>query len=99
MTTMLDPDTLAERVDGLLHLDTQRAPSGLDLTAGSIFRLTGPGRVDFGGSELEAAGASHGALVVDGERDPLETLLTVGSAGCRLKENARVSRLVAASGG
>lgn len=41
---------------------------------------------------LLRAGASHAAFLVDGPRDPLETLLTVGAAGCRLKENCRISR-------
>lgn len=40
------------------------------------------------------AGAHHGAFFLDDGRDPLETLLMVGPAGCRLKENCRLSRLV-----
>lgn len=147
MVRILDPDDARSRVHGLLHLDTQRAAVGLDLTVGAVFRVTGPGSLDFGGSELEPAereelepqlreegddygwwelkvgtyvvrynesldlddgrlghvlplerlllaGASHPAFVVDGPRAPLETLLTVGDVGCRLKENCRVSRLL-----
>lgn len=147
MTRILDLEETGSQVDGLVHLDTQKAAVGLDLTVGSVYRLTGPGSLDFGGSELEAAqkqemepelrhqdddygwweldagtylvryneslsldsgrwayllpherllmaGASHAAFVVDGPRDPLETLLSVGPAGCNLKENCRLSRVV-----
>lgn len=152
MTDILDLDETRARVDGLIHLDTQRAAAGIDLTAGEIFRLTGPGSLDFGGGELEAAdrakvvpelrdgdddygwwelragsyvvrynesldledgelahvfplervlvaGASHAAFVADGPREPLEALLSVGAAGCNIKENARVSRLIVLKSG
>ena len=144
---IFDADATSERVQGLVHLDTQRAAAGLDLTVDEVARLTGPGALDFGGSEfepadlttldpelaspgddygwwelaagtyairynealalddgqvgiihplprLQRAGASHGSFVVDGAEDPVETLLTVGQGGCRLKENCRVSRLL-----
>lgn len=144
---ILDADATSEKLDGLVHLGTQRAAAGLDLTVDEVARLTGPGSLDFGGSELapadlrtldperadpddaygwwelepgtyalryneglaleagqlavihplprlHRAGASHGSFVVEGSRDPLEALLTVGAAGCRLKENCRVSRLL-----
>lgn len=144
MAAILDTHRTTARIDRLVHLDTQKAAVGLDLTAGAIYRLTGPGRLDFGGSELRAAGrqelepelaspdddygwwrleagtyalryneavepeegevgfilplervlragASHPAFAVDGRRDPLETLFTVGRLGCHLKENCRVS--------
>jgi len=147
MTRILDLDDTRSHVDRLLHLDTQKADVGLDLTVGAVFRLTGPGSLDFGGSErrdaerkevnpalrdpdddygwwaLEAgtylirynesldladdqiahvlplerlllAGASHPGFLVDGSRNPLETLLSVGHAGCNLKENCRVSRVL-----
>lgn len=147
MTRILDADETAAHVEGLIHLGTQRAPRGLDLTVGSIARITGAGRLDFGGSEFEPArreeleprlaaeadeygwwrldpgsyvirynerlvlepeqtgqvlplarllraGASHPSFVVTGTEDRLETLLTVGSGGCELKENCRVSRLL-----
>lgn len=150
MTRILDLDQTGSHIDGLVHLNTQKAAVGLDLSAGSIYRLTGPGSLDFGGSEFEEAareevepelrsedddygwweleagtyvvrynetlsledgqwaqvlplerlllaGASHPAFVVDGSRDPLETLLHVGSAGCNLKENCRVSRVLVAT--
>lgn len=144
---MRSADALAQQLDSLVHLDTQRAPSGIDLTVDTVYRTTGHGQLDFGGSEFQAAprerldpvlddpeddygwwtlekgayliqynesltledgqqavvsplertlhaGAHHGTFVLDGGRDPLETLLVVSRMGCRLKENCRVSRLV-----
>ena len=144
---ILDAETAAERTEGLVHLDTQRADTGLDLTVDEIHRVAGPGALDFGGSEFEPAdheeippelahpdddygwwdlaagsylvrynewlalkdretglilpldrlleaGASHPAFLVRGVRDPVETLLHVGDAGCRLKENCRLSRFM-----
>lgn len=51
---MLSPDELAQQVDGLVHLDTQRAASGIDLTVDAIYRTTGHGQLDFGGSEYKS---------------------------------------------
>lgn len=155
MTRILDLEGTRDHVEGLLHLDTQEAAVGLDLTVSEVLRVTGPGSLDFGGSEEEAAeveavepelrdpeddygwweldpgsylvrynealnlgedrlahvlplertlraGVFHPAFLVDGSRDPLETLLSVGAAGGHLKENCRISRLLvvdAASGG
>ena len=42
-------------VDGLLHEPTQTEGQGLDLTAAEVDEVTGPGRVDFGGGELDPA--------------------------------------------
>lgn len=56
---ILDADATSGHVGGLVHLDTQRAPSGLDLTVDGIARVTGPGRLDFGGSEFERAAAGE----------------------------------------
>ena len=42
-------------VDDLVYEPTQTDSPGLDLTVASIRRITEPGRVDFGGSELTAA--------------------------------------------
>lgn len=41
-------------VDGIVHADTQRHEAGFDLTAAKIYSLEAPGRIDFGGGELEA---------------------------------------------
>ena len=147
MTRILDADGTRSAVRDLVHLETQRAPVGLDLTVGAVYRVTGPGSLDFGGSEeepadreellprlrreddeygwwelragryvirynesldladgqlahvspherLHQAGSYHPTVVVDGSRDPLETLLVVGEGRCDLKENCRVSRVV-----
>lgn len=135
-------------VDGLIHLDTQDAETGVDLTVAAIYRIDSGGDLDFGGSEfrparrsklrpeladeeddygwweldsgvyvlryneslkldghtaivsplprLVATGASHPAMTrnsTDGDR-PLEVVLRVPNTGVRIKENARVSRLV-----
>ena len=134
-------------VDGIVHEPTQTAGRGLDLTVSEVYEVTAPGRVDFGGGELEAPeatphdtqtrnpdddyewwhldagqyllaynesfredgmeltvqtrdellarGASHPTLhLTELPRVPL----SVGGAGLRLKENARVSTVVAADG-
>jgi deoxycytidine triphosphate deaminase len=52
---MPSPSILAQQPDGLVHLDTQRAPDGFDLTVDAVYRTTGHGQLDFGGSEFEAA--------------------------------------------
>lgn len=143
---ILDVEATATELEGLVHLETQRAAAGVDLTVARVARVAGAGRIDFGGSEheptdrevltperaapgddygwwelapgsyavrynesldlapgriglvhplprLQRAGAAHPAFVADGE-GPLEALLTVGSGGCALKENCRVSRLL-----
>ncbi|WP_424017515.1 dCTP deaminase [Halorientalis pallida] len=133
-------------VDGIVHEPTQTEEGGLDLTVAEIYEVTDPGRVDFGGGELDPAeaephpsekrnddddyewwhldagqylleynesvaadapadrrlvvqtraellarGAFHPTLrVAELDRVPL----SVGGAGLRLKENARVSTVV-----
>jgi hypothetical protein len=44
-------------VDGIVHEDTQTEGRGIDLTVAGIRRVESPGRIDFGGGELEPAGA------------------------------------------
>ena len=131
-------------VDGIVHEPTQTGGRGLDLTVAAVHEVTGPGRVDFGGGELEPAetephptakrnedddyewwtleagqylleynetvaapddvslrvqtrdellarGAFHPTLTVT-ELDGVP--LSVGGAGLKLKENARVSTAV-----
>lgn len=136
---------LTDHVDGIVHEPTQTGGRGVDLTVAAVFRVAGPGGVDFGGGELEPAqlepvetalrdhdddygwwnldagqylieyneslsapddvtpvletreallarGAFHPTLHVDS----LDVVpLSVGGAGLRLKENARVSTLLA----
>jgi hypothetical protein len=132
-------------VEGIVHEPTQTEGRGLDLTVAEVYEIAEPGRVDFGGGELEPAettpapsekrnpdddyewwnldagqyilaynesvseaamtftlqtrdellarGAFHPTLdVTELPRIPL----SVGGAGIRLKENARVSTIVAA---
>lgn len=131
-------------VDGLLHEPTQTEGRGLDLTAGAVYEVSDPGRVDFGGGELETAELSphdteqrneddeyewwhldegiylleynerlavdqqvltvqpRGELLSRGAFHPTISVtslpkitLSVGGAGLKLKENARVSTIVA----
>jgi hypothetical protein len=42
-------------VDGSVHEPTQTEGRGLDLTVAEVYEVTTPGRVDFGGGELEPA--------------------------------------------
>lgn len=42
-------------LDGIVHEPTQTTNQGFDLTVNEIYTLTGPGRLDFGGDELESA--------------------------------------------
>jgi hypothetical protein len=46
---------LARHVEGIVHEDTQVHGDGLDLTVAEVYAVDGPGRVDFGGGELETA--------------------------------------------
>ena len=46
---------LAQRLEGIVHEPTQRGERGFDLTAAEVYEIDEPGRVDFGGGELEAA--------------------------------------------
>jgi len=141
-------EDVAEAVDGLLHPETQVHDGGVDLTVAAVHEVAAPGRVDFGGDELEEAefepcelthrnpddeyrwwhldagqyvvqynefyageepshlqarnkvlarGASHPSLQV---RDHLPLVpLSVGGAGIRIKENARISTLRPLDGG
>jgi deoxycytidine triphosphate deaminase len=66
---MVSPDALAQQLDGLVHLDTQRAPDGLDLTVDAVFRTTGHGQLDFGGGEFEAAPREQLTPVLDDPAD------------------------------
>jgi hypothetical protein len=46
---------LTEYVEGIVHEDTQVGDHGLDLTVAAVRVVEEPGRVDFGGGELDAA--------------------------------------------
>jgi hypothetical protein len=48
---------LLDAVGGIVHEPTQmRSDGGVDLTVTEVYEITEPGRVDFGGGELEPAG-------------------------------------------
>lgn len=131
-------------LEGIVHEPTQRRDRGFDLTVADVYEIEGPGRVDFGGGELESADITphesrkrhseddyewwhleagqylleyNESLVADGTRFTLQTReellergafhptlqvsalprvpLAVGGPGIKIKENARVSTLVA----
>lgn len=135
-------------VDDLVYEPTQTDSRGVDLTVDSISRVTEPGRVDFGGGELDPAelepvetelrnedddygwwtlsadvylieynetltipddvrllvqtrdavqarGASHPTLHLDADGDLGPVPLTVGDGGIKIKENARLSTVLA----
>jgi hypothetical protein len=134
---------LSEQVEGIVHEPTQIHDDRVDLTVSECFEVTSPGRIDFGGGELEDAELtpheqvfrnpdddyrwwhldSGQYLIEYNERvdaddrlvvQPREELLERGSthptihvrtlprvpvqvsgAGLRLKENARVSMVLA----
>ena len=44
-----------EKIDGIVHEETQKTDEGFDLTVSNIYVVEGAGRVDFGGGELEDA--------------------------------------------
>ncbi|ELY38524.1 hypothetical protein C496_17917 [Natronorubrum tibetense GA33] len=48
-------NALAEAVDNLVYEPVQVHEHGVDLTVGAIYEVAGPGRLDFGGDELEDA--------------------------------------------
>ena len=52
---ILSADEAAEQLENVIHLQTQRAVDGVDLTVGGVYKLEGGGRLDFGGSEFEEA--------------------------------------------
>ena len=53
--TLYDQEQVTQRLEGVLHLDTQGFPLGMDLTVAEVHRLTEGGKLDFGGSEFAAA--------------------------------------------
>jgi len=133
---------LSDYVTDIVHEPTQGEGAGFDLTVANVYEVVEPGRIDFGGGELESAttvahetskrnpdddyawwslsagqyllefnesltgearvtlqprtellerGATHPTLHVEAlPRVPL----SVGGAGLKLKENARVTTIV-----
>lgn len=66
---MQSADALVNQLDGLVHLDTQRARDGIDLTVEAVFRITGHGQLDFGGGEFQAAPRERMEPVLDDPED------------------------------
>ena len=137
-------ESLLDIVTGIVHEPSQTEGRGVDLTLADVFTVAEPGRVDFGGGELEATDLErvptekrnpeddygwwnldagtylvgyNESLDVDGDRTiTIQTRdevrvrggyhptlhvselrrvpFTVGGAGLRLKENARISTLL-----
>jgi len=54
----MDPEELVTHVEGIVHEPTQLHDDGLDLTVADVHVVETPGRVDFGGGELEPAGTT-----------------------------------------
>lgn len=48
---VLSGEETADFLEGIVHLDTQTADFGLDLTVSKFYKTTGRGELDFGGSE------------------------------------------------
>lgn len=51
----MSSNALADRIEGLVHADTQVHDGGVDLTVAEVARVADAGRIDFGGGELDAA--------------------------------------------
>lgn len=51
--------SLVDAVAGIVHEPTQTEGRGVDLTLAAVYEVTEPGRVDFGGGELEDAGVDR----------------------------------------
>ena len=52
---MLTGAEIVDRIESLVHADTQLTDHGLELTVRDVYGLVGSGRLDFGGSEFERA--------------------------------------------
>lgn len=48
-------DSFADLLTDVVYEPTQSGGDGFDLTVEEVYEITAPGRVDFGGGELEAA--------------------------------------------
>jgi deoxycytidine triphosphate deaminase len=51
----LEGERIKERVDDIIHLETQLKETSLDLTVSEIHRVTEAGQLDFGGGEFVQA--------------------------------------------
>lgn len=55
----LTGEEIAQCLDGIVYEKKQRHAHAFDLTVDAISRFEGPGRLDFGGSEFEAAASKE----------------------------------------
>ena len=62
-------EALAATVEGIVHEETQVRRRGIDLTVAEVLEVDFPGRVDFGGEELEPAECSAHERVWRDEAD------------------------------
>lgn len=53
---ILDSGNWSSLIDGLIHKETQLNGERIDLTVSEVYRLTGIGSLDFGGSEFTPVG-------------------------------------------
>jgi hypothetical protein len=64
---------LVDAVEGIVHEPTQvRDDGGVDLTVTEVYEVTTPGRVDFGGGELDPAALTPHGRVWRDEADDYE---------------------------
>ncbi len=66
---LLDNAQVVDKIDNVLHEKTQHFPLGLDLTVSSVRRVMGSGKLDFGGSEFQAAETQPLAAIKDDPSD------------------------------
>lgn len=52
---LLTNQQIVQKTDNITHEETQHFPLGLDLTVSEIRKVSGPGKLDFGGSEFAPA--------------------------------------------
>ena len=52
---LLESDELVQHTEDIIHRDTQQHDLHVDLTVAEIYRFTGSGSLDFGGSEFQPA--------------------------------------------
>ncbi len=103
----MTPEELASELEGIVHEPTQVGDHGVDLTVAEVHEVRGPGRVDFGGGELESPDLEpHERTWRDPDDDyqwwhlPGGTYLLEYNESASLAENARLQarRPVLASG-
>lgn len=67
---IIDPQSFAENISGLISAKKQVSFPYLDLTIGKLYRVKSSGQIDFGGSEFQS---SHIEPCLPGKRNPEDT--------------------------